>query len=88
MNVIDINFYPELREQAFKAVRISMEMEVDGHPGPWVLGPLCTRDHAVALEDLKKVMKEFMAVVCDPEVKTSDYCRLKQAVHSQLKHAP
>ena len=85
---IDPSLYPEFMDEYQEAQNLHSRLKGKGVKSPYQIGPVCSRDHAWELEDLKKVMKEFMAVVCDPEVKTNDYCRLKQAVHSQLKHAP
>lgn len=88
MNDLDPNLYPEFIDEYKEAQSLNLRLIMKGVKSFYQIGPICSRDYVWALEDLKKTMKEFMAVVCDPEVKTNDYYRLKQAVHSQLKHLP
>ncbi len=76
MNQLDPSLYPEFMDEYQEAQNLHSRLKRKGVKSPYQIGPVCSRDHAWELEDLKKVMKEFMAVV------------RKQAVHSQLKHAP
>ena len=87
MKQLDPSLYPEFRDEYEEAQSLHSRLVMKG-ASSYQIGPVCSRDHAWALEDLKKAAKEFLAVVRDPEVKTSEYCRLKQALHSKLKNTP
>ena len=87
MKPIDTSLYPEFNNEYEAAQNLHVRVVMKGFQ-TYEIGPLCSRDHAWNLEDLKKAVKEFLFVVQDPEVKTKEYCRIKQSLRVQLKHTP
>lgn len=93
MNILDPSVYPQLREEYLAAQNLSMRMSRKGHM-VWELGPLCTRDYAWQLADLKKAVEAFMKTCQEPhgdlvcEVTKKEYRSAKQAVHSILNRKP
>lgn len=93
MNPLDTIFYPELQEEYAIAQVLSNRMMKRGF-SVWELGPLCTRDHAWRLTELKNAVEAFMKTAEEPhgelvcEVMKKEYRTAKHAVHSILNRKP
>lgn len=87
MNDLKPSLHPEFSRQYEEAQALHIHMVMNGYMA-WELGPVCSRDHAYALKDLKEVVREFLRFAPTGPDLHPEYQRLKQAVHSQLNSKP
>lgn len=93
MNDLNPSLHPEFEDEYITSQSLATRMIMKGHSS-WELGPLCTRDHAWNLADLKKAVAEFMKTCEEPHgefvcaLMKKDYQRAKQAVYSRLNQKP
>lgn len=80
---LDVEFRKEYEESQSFHIRMVMKGKMT-----YEIGPVCSRDHAYNLQDLKKAVRDFLKVLPEPQESTTEYRRLKQALHSQLNHIP
>lgn len=78
----------ELEDEYREAQAITTSLTMKGIGSYWELGPICSRNHAWQLADLKKFIKEFLAVLPNDIEQTKEYRRAFQNLHMQLKSKP
>ncbi len=57
--------HPELHELSEAAQNLANSMILNGHQ-TWELGPLCTRNHADQLRQLKKAVEMHLSITPEP----------------------
>ena len=93
MNILNPSFDIEVRDEYETATTLAAHMVQKGH-STWELGPLCTRNHAWQLADLKTAVEALLNTCQEPhgelvcEVMKKEYRNAKQAVHSILNRKP
>ena len=87
MNDLKPSLHPEFTNQYHAAQVLATQMVMSGY-STWELGPVCSRDHAYALEDLKRVVREFLKAIPEEHGLSPEYRRMKEAVHLQLDSKP
>jgi hypothetical protein len=87
MNVISPSLETEYQKEYVASQNLHDQMVMKGHQ-TYEIGPVCSRDHAYNLRDLKAAAAAFLKVLPEPPESTPEYRRLKQSLHSQINQTP
>lgn len=87
MNELHPTLYPEFQELYEAASDLAVQLTMQGHT-TYEIGPLCSRDHAYQLHELKEAVKAFMKALPPNPNSLPEYRRTQQAVFSILNSKP